>query len=36
MTGIGRAYRILEAAWGWLFGPDIFITYTRRDGEAQL
>ncbi len=34
MTGIGTARKLLEAAWERLFGPDIFITYTRRDGEA--
>lgn len=34
MIGIGTVRRILEAAWERLFGPDIFITYTRRDGEA--
>ncbi|WP_206170892.1 toll/interleukin-1 receptor domain-containing protein [Phragmitibacter flavus] len=34
MIGIGVARRILEAAWQRLFGYDIFITYTRRDGEA--
>ena len=33
MTGIGVARRFIEAAWERLFGCDIFITYTRRDGE---
>jgi hypothetical protein len=26
--------RFIEAAWEWVFGYDIFITYTRRDGEG--
>jgi TIR domain-containing protein len=34
MIAFGAVRRILEAAWERLFGPDIFITYTRRDGTA--
>lgn len=34
MIGIDVARRTLEAAWERLFGFDIFITFTRRDGEA--
>ena len=34
MIGLGTARRILDATWERLFGFDIFITYTRRDGEA--
>jgi hypothetical protein len=36
MVGFGVARKILEKTWEWLFGPDIFITYTRRDGEAYV
>jgi len=34
MIAFGSARKILEAVWERLFGPDVFITYTRRDGEA--
>jgi hypothetical protein len=34
MIAFGAVRRILEAALERLFGPDIFITYTRRDGTA--
>ena len=34
MIAIGTARKLLEAAWERLLGFDIFITYTRRDGEA--
>jgi len=34
MIRIGIARRLLETVWARLFGFDIFITYTRRDGET--